>query len=142
MIVTTQLALLGTLTALLGVVSHLTIFTRIEWQKLAPLLIWVYPALAFLLFLLINSFETDLRTCLEYLFILVMSYCMGLFTSFTIVKSLRRKYRPITQTGPEEIAMDSSISAALDGPGNDCEKAMRNNSTHWSGQGFNQQVPS
>lgn len=114
MIFPTELALLGTLAALLGVVSHLTIFTRIEWHMLAPLLVWVYSALAFLLFLLINSFESDLRTCLEYLFVSVISYCIGLFSSVTIAESLRRRYRPIVQGGPEEIAIGSSIPAALD----------------------------
>ena len=129
MIVTTELAVLGTLTALLGVVSHLAIFNRIEWHMLAPLLIWIYPALAFLLFLIINFFESDLRTCLKYLFVLVTLYCMGLFTSITIVESLRRKYRPIIRSGPEEIAFDSSNPAALDGPRTTCDKAIRKNTT-------------
>lgn len=142
MIVTTKLALLGTLTALLGVVSHLAVFTRIQWRMLAPLLLWVYPALAFLLFLLIQSFDTDLKSCLEYLFVLVVSYCMGLFTSVTIVESLRRKHRPIIQSGPEEIAIGSSIPAALDGHGGACERAVRSNTLYWSEPDFKQQVPS
>lgn len=141
MTIPTGLALLGTLAALLGVVSHLTIFTRIEWHMLAPLLVWVYSALAFLLFLLINSFESDLRTCLEYVFISVISYCIGLFSSVTIAESMRRRYRNVIQSGPEEIAI-GSYSAAPDGLGITYEKAERKDATHWSGQGPEKEISS
>lgn len=52
MIMRTELAVLGTLTTLLGVASQLAVFsTRIEWHMLAPLLVCMYSALAVLLFL-------------------------------------------------------------------------------------------
>lgn len=140
MIFTPEFALLGTLTALLGILSHLVIFTRIEWHTLAPLLIWVYAALAFLLFLAINSFESDLRTCLEYLFILVISYCMGLFTSITIWEGLRRQYRPIIQSGPEEIALSPSLPVSHGGCEYTCDKTVHENTTSWSRQGFNRKT--
>lgn len=142
MVISTELALLSTLAALLGVVSHLTIFTRIGWHMLAPLLVWVYSALAFLLFLLINSFESDLRTCLEYLFVSVISYCIGLFISVTIAESLRRRYRPIIQSGPEEIAINSSIPTAPHGLGITYVEAAYKNTTYLSTQGRDQQIPS
>lgn len=130
MIPTGEFALLGTFTALLGVLSHVVVFTRIEWQKLVPILLWIYPALAFLLFLFINSFESDIRTCLGYLSILVTSYCMGLFTSVTFVEILHRKYRPIVQSGPEEIAIESSVPSALDDFGTVNDKAVHKNTTY------------
>lgn len=142
MIIPTELALLGTLAALLGVVSHVTILTRIKWHMLAPLLVWVYSALAFLLFLLINSFESDLRTCLEYVFVSVISYCIGLFSSVTIAESLRRRYRLIIQSAPEEIALDSSIPTGLHGLGMNDEKAVCQDITYWSEEGADQQIPS
>jgi hypothetical protein len=127
MIVKTELALLGTLNALLGVVSHLAIFNRIDWRLLVPLLIWIYSALAVLFFFIINSFESDLRTCFKYLFALAMLYCTGLFTSISIVEGLRRRYRPINQSGPEEIAMDLYAPSYLDGTASD--KTTHQNTT-------------
>ena len=117
MIDKTELAVLGTITALLGVVSHLAIFDRVDWRLLAPLLIWIYSALAVLLFLFLNSFEPNLGTCFKYLFVLVKSYCTGLFTSIGIVESVRRRRRPIFRSGPKEIAPKLSSPAALEGSG-------------------------
>ncbi|KAI3394341.1 hypothetical protein diail_2893 [Diaporthe ilicicola] len=129
MTVKTELAVLYALIVLLGVLSHLAIFNRVDWRPLAPLLIWVYSGLVVLLFLFLNSFESDLSTCFKYLFILVILYCMGLFTSITIVDSLRRKYRPIVQSRLEAIAIDSSSAAVLDESGTTCDKAMRKDTT-------------
>lgn len=53
MIPTAALAVSGPLAALLGMGSYLAVFTRIEWHVLAallPFLIWVYSAIALLLF--------------------------------------------------------------------------------------------
>ncbi|KAH8744752.1 hypothetical protein F5883DRAFT_588868, partial [Diaporthe sp. PMI_573] len=108
---------LGTITALLGVVSHLAIFNQVDWRLLAPLLLWIYSALAVLLFLLLNSFEPKVGTCFKYLFVLIMLYCTGLFTSISIVESLRRRRRPSFRSGPEEIALDLSSPAVLEGFG-------------------------
>lgn len=120
MIRTPEFAALGTLTALLGVISHLAIFTRIEWHIILPLLIWVYSALALLLFLFINSLESNLISCFKYLFILVVLYCMGLISSITIMKSLHPKDRPI-QGGLGEKASSSVFNE----PGNTCDQKTR-----------------
>lgn len=91
MVVETELTVLGTVTTLLRVTSHLAIFfTRLEWRMIAPFLLFIYPALAFLLYLIIDSFESDLSTCIKYLFSLIDLCCIELFTTLVIVKSLCR----------------------------------------------------
>jgi hypothetical protein len=139
MTVKAELAVLGTLITLLGMVSHLAVFLAgIEWNMLAPLLVCIYPALAFLVFLIINSFELDLNTCLRYLFVLVMLYCLGLFTAINIVESVRRKYRPLIWK-PQEIIHQSSILAPLEKPEYACDKAPCEITSCEGGQGIKQE---
>jgi hypothetical protein len=109
MIVKKEIAVLGTLTTLLGVVSQLAVFfTRMEWYMLAPLMVCVYPAVLVLLFLIINSFESDLSSCLGYLFTLVLLYCMGLFITINVVDHLLRNYESLRL---QQFTIDSSIVA-------------------------------
>lgn len=122
-----ELVILGVVTPLLGVVSHLAVFfTRLEWYKIAPLLVFVYPALAVLLYFLIDSFESDLSTRIEYLFLFIALYCVGLSTAIVLVKGLYGGKNPIIRRR-QKISKDSSLPGTPVESGSPCNKEVCEN---------------
>lgn len=136
----TELVILGIVTPLLGVASHLAVFfTRLEWYKIAPLLVFVYPALAVLLYFLIDSFESDLSSRIEYLFLFIALYCVGLSTAILLVKGLYGGHNPIIRRR-QKVTENSSTPDTLDGSGNTCDKVVCENTACQSRQSPDRQV--